>query len=391
MSKRIVFAIIAIATALSVSSCFFKPNPPDEKRYGKVFIIYNGGFNNLTSFLLEDIDDLASGNVPEKDGQDALFVLSHTANYGYSQPTHPVLIKVYKDPVTEKAVRDTVFRYDRLLCELSPDFFHEALDWVRRNYAADSYGLLFSSHGSGWLPANRKADGPLAVKPQSIGMYVDNPSTTNEGIELDIRDLAAALPMKFDWIIFDACYMGCVEVAYEMKDKCDKLIMSPAEILTAGFEYKNMAGHIFVPGAPDLTAICRDFMQQNNYATVSLVDCSKLDGLAETVASLADKYRSELKNLNTFKVQRYYRQDAYRYLWDLEDIFLQAGASPQDMQELRSAIGSSLLFMQHSKQMFGLWLERCCGYSMYIPGKGDQRIEDYYKTLSWNRAVHLVE
>ena len=391
MSKRFVLAICAVAASLSVSSCIFKPQHPEEKHYRRVFIVYNGGYNNLAGYLREDIDDLTSGEIPEKDGQDALFVFSHTADKGYSDPTAPVLIKLYRDPSSGEAVRDTVFRYDRLICDISTDCLREVLDWIRRNYPADSYGMLISSHGSGWIPAGRTADGPIAAAPQSVGIYVDNPSNPNEGIEFDIKDLAAALPMHFEWFIFDACYMGCVEVAYEMKDKCDKLIMSPAEILTAGFEYRNMAGHVFAPGKPDLTAICKDLMQQNNYATVSLVDCSKLDMLAGTVSSLAVKYRNELKKLDSSRVQRYYRQSAYRYLWDLKDIFYQAGADAQDIQELQDALDGTLLFTRSSKQMFELRLARCCGYSMYIPGTGDQRIESYYKALAWNEAVHLVE
>ena len=51
---------------------------------------------------------------------------------------------------------------------------------------------------------------------------------------IEIADLPGAIPMHLDFIIMDACLMGCVEVAYELRDKCDILIFSPTEILSSG-------------------------------------------------------------------------------------------------------------------------------------------------------------
>ena len=58
--------------------------------------------------------------------------------------------------------------------------------------------------------------------------------------ETDIREIADLLPFKLDYIIFDACFMGGVEVAYQFKDKCRYMCFSQTEILSDGMDYTTM-------------------------------------------------------------------------------------------------------------------------------------------------------
>ena len=63
---------------------------------------------------------------------------------------------------------------------------------------------------------------------------------------MDIIELAETLsPYHFDFILFDACYMGTIEVAYELKDVCDYIICSPTEILSDGFPYNKIVNKLF--------------------------------------------------------------------------------------------------------------------------------------------------
>lgn len=81
------------------------------------------------------------------------------------------------------------------------------------------------SHGRAWLPKdglnpNTKSQ-IYDLKLQSI--FNGLPATKNYGQdindEIDIRDLANAIPIKFDFLIFDACFMGSIEVAAEMQGR----------------------------------------------------------------------------------------------------------------------------------------------------------------------------
>ena len=65
------------------------------------------------------------------------------------------------------------------------------------HYPADSYGVVFWSHGDGWLPYNN---------PSTRWWGQD---TGNGDNRMNIPDLNEALSVAphFDFILFDACYM----------------------------------------------------------------------------------------------------------------------------------------------------------------------------------------
>ena len=78
----------------------------------KVMILYSAGFNSLSRYLKEDIDDLCEGWLPrERKSDDVILVYSHQpAKHGqYSEMTQPVLFRIYSQ-ADGTAVRDTLTR-----------------------------------------------------------------------------------------------------------------------------------------------------------------------------------------------------------------------------------------------------------------------------------------
>ncbi len=73
---------------------------------------------------------------------------------------------------------------------------------------------------------------------------------------MEISDFAAALgDCHFDFIVFEACFMAGVEVAWELREKTDYVVASAAEILSPGFTdiYGELRDCLFLP-QPDLPA-----------------------------------------------------------------------------------------------------------------------------------------
>lgn len=68
---------------------------------------------------------------------------------------------------------------------------------------------------------------------------------------MNIEDLKLVLQNAphFDFIMFDACFMQSVEVAYELRDCCDYYIGFPAENPGPGAAYDRMFPFIFQKGA----------------------------------------------------------------------------------------------------------------------------------------------
>ena len=381
--------------------------------------MYSAAFSNLSSNIAEDENDLCGGAIPAAGSSDVLLVYSHHLDRtGDSNiPTNPVLVRVYKD-LQGKQRRDTLTVYPDTDVSASAEVFHKVLCEVKDKFPASSYGLLFTSHAKGWLPVGFNDSYPeydvwgapmlraFSLNHRSPERVV-YPLTKCLGIEygkntgIDIRDLADAIPMKLDFFLMDACLMGCVEVAYEIKDKCKYLVFSPTEILSNGFMYYSMAGHLMNTPTPDLKRICEEYYEFYNAqsgvyksATITMVDCSKIDALAQVCKDIVSSHRDGLDAINRNDVQPYFYynySDTLPWFYDLRDVMEKAGATVQELSLLDAALDECLMYKASTETFFDLKLERVCGMSMYLPYPNKLELNNYYKTLSWNKATGLIQ
>lgn len=189
---------------------------------------------------------------------------------------------------------------------------------------ASRYGMVVGCHGLAWVPVQgqrnarkrlgsqeRIDEGDNLYKEEKIdkeGLYkeeridkegddlmhfeVQGPVTTRfiggtypeTQIETtDLADTMADAGLHTEYILFDACYMSSVEVAYELKDVTHYLIASPTEVLSYGFPYITMGKHLL--GTPNYKGIVDSFISFYSsyylpYGTVAVTDCTQLDALA---------------------------------------------------------------------------------------------------------------
>lgn len=191
---------------------------------------------------------------------------------------------------------------------------------------ASRYGMVVGCHGLAWVPVQgqrsaRKRLGSQErideednlYKEEKIdkeGLYkeerinkegepndlmhfeVQGPVTTRfiggtyPETQIETTDLAEAMAdagFHTEYILFDACYMSSVEVAYELKDVTHYLIASPTEVISYGFPYITMGKHLL--GTPNYKGIVDSFISFYSsynlpYGTVAVTDCTQLDALA---------------------------------------------------------------------------------------------------------------
>lgn len=419
-------------SCLCVAGCdlctFEKPKKDDS--WSKVMILYSAGFNSLSDDLKEDIGDLRDGFLPGEKDRNALIVVSHcTKSYSaYQYPTSPQVIRMYKDR-KGNAVMDTLKTYaqDKLLTV--PSVMEEILTYVRDNFKSEHYGMVLSSHGTGWLPSgyysdpksssssrtSRKSAAPRvpggagvpyveevlpgpAVKSFGQELYQPTSSTSSRvSFEMEITDMARSIPMHLDYILFDVCLMGGVEVAYELKDVCDKIGFAQTEILSEGFDYKNLALRLLSPKTPSPIDVCSDFFnyymaQSGDYqsATISMIDCTRLDALASVCKDIFTAHRSDLAEINPSSVQRYFRFDKH-WFYDMQDILAKAGMTSSESARLDQALSSCVLYKANTPKFIGIDIKVHSGLSMYLPCNGSDYLDTFYRTLAWNRATGLVE
>ena len=208
------------------------PDPPvDGKRTVLVYMAADNSINPLASFTDGDLEELKAGMASIDNTSDMHLLV-------YIDTGFPRLIEIENKGGT--VVETIVKEYeDRNSCgvaetqEVFNDVFGNSL------YKAESYGLIYWSHGEGWIPT-----------PLPSTRWIGN-DKTGGGHYMNIEDLKLVLQNAphFDFIMFDACFMQSVEVAYELRDCCDYYIGFPAENPGPGAAYDRMFPFIFQKGA----------------------------------------------------------------------------------------------------------------------------------------------
>lgn len=442
----ILAAVVALTTA--VVSCTpdwmeeMVPTPYDtDQQHGpmpnrdistdsrKVMLLYSAGHNSLSSYLKSDIEELCTGWTPKnRRSDDVILVYSHlTSRAGdYKTKTSPVLFRLYSNESNE-VVRDTLVVYGEDVISSSARQLSSVLSYVRDEFPARSYGLVFSSHATGYLPSGFYAkpdsytftSAKMFLQGQKRGWslspvpYVEPEQTPglpavksigqdvvgSQSYEITVQDFAEAIPMKLDYILFDACLMGGVEVAYELAGKCDVVGFSQAEVLAEGFNYSTLASHLLGnKPASDPVSVCSDYFDQYisqsgvyQSATISIVDCNRLAPLTELCGELFDRYHENIVKIAPGKVQRFYRS-SHHWFYDLESILVNAGINDSELQELHDALDECIVYKGATPNFMNEFaISTFSGLSMYLPSHGHTELDKFYRTLKWNEATGLVK
>ena len=419
MSLRIKYRmVLALALSLAAVGCSkgdFDPIPGSSERGGSssrgpveqqrhVVIMVSGGHNSLSNYLSEDLEDIAAGYVPvgTAASTNALVILSRLPVNYLSTTSAPVLYRMYKD-AQGTVVRDTLRRFTKEDRLFGGDILHEALLTVRDRLPAKSYGMVVSSHASGWVPPGYY-ESPSTYERRGKGlMSIGQDKDDNVSVEMDLCDFASALPFTLDYTILDCCLSGGVEVAWQLRGKSSLVAFTQTETMADGFDYKTLMARLLAEPTPNPRGVCEDFYNYymaksgvNQSATISLVDTRKMDNLALVCAQLFDAYRAQINGLNGSAVQGFFRYDRH-YFYDLQDILVKAGITSVAQETLQNALDECILYKAAtpwfmSGTMYGFEISNYCGLSMYLPSMGTAYLNNYYTThIAWNEATKLVE
>ncbi|MDD3034156.1 MAG: clostripain-related cysteine peptidase [Bacteroidales bacterium] len=383
--KRSLFLFTLFALVI-LHSC--SKNDLTDDGYNRVVIVYFAANNNLSSYAESNIESLSEGYLPEEDSDDILLVYSHT------EKNLPVLLRMYKDQ-SGTVVQDVVSNYEEQN-STTPEVLESVLDKVKAIFPAKEYGLILWSHGTGWLPEDYYENSnqygvqfpdPYAHMVKSFG-YED-------GVEMDIKDLCNAIPYHLSFVIFDCCLMGGIEVAYEIKDKCDYIVASPAEILATGFPYDRIIEPLFAKKA-DLEEVCERYYDFYNSqsgvyrsATIALYNTSKLDALAAVCRKIFAANREQIATLQTNLIQGYFRLNKH-WFYDLED-FVAQFASVADLDELSNSLSQVVTAKFYTPIFLDLTISNSSGISTYVPSNGSTYLDNYYKSYKWNTATQMIK
>jgi len=298
---RYLLPLLVAAFWFSAQSCCEKPEP--EPQIQLSVLIYIAADNSLGRWGDDytNIEQLKQGFLPSNGN----IVIYHDA---YDAP--PRLFRLVKG--TDGAIEEELITQYPEENSADPQVLARSLNLMRERFPANEYGLILWSHGTGWLPKGEYGKYlTSANKYSSSGimplMASDRPRVKSFGEDgssvMEIEAMAAAIPYRLSFIIFDACLMGGIEVAYAMRHTTDYIVASPTEIITDGFPYNQIMQPLFEQ-TPNLKAVCNAFYNYYNdksgswkSATIALYHTEGLSSIANTVRSIFDAHRETLNAL----------------------------------------------------------------------------------------------
>ncbi len=376
---------LAVMVPVLMASCLETDKADDI--YRRTVLVYIGADNNLYHIANSNIYSM-NGSLRNVDDNTNLIVFVDRKTSDTTSTTN--LLRIHEGNI------DTVAKYPNR-DSTDPMVMREVIDYVHQKYPSESYGLVLWSHGTGWLPTaqlhyvapnmnyaqsrdgmERRTFSPYAETPDTKAfLWEDRKGQKPSYSCMDLDGLKEAIPEGiFDYIAFDACYMGCVEVLYALRNKADYIISSCYEIVSYGFPY-HMVTNYLTNGK--LRDICREFYDYYNsmrgweqMGGISLVKTSGLDSLARCFSKVIDEYRDTIQVMDTEPIQLFDRFNNHVF-YDLEDVVDKLDVDRKYLTEFRLQLEKCVEYKVSTDYIFPgdkldeIKVNTYCGLSVYIP------------------------
>lgn len=350
-----IISVTLMASLLLLSSCLEEMADGTPEKVNRTVLFYMAGDNDLSEETQQKIDALCAAW--KVTGDNHLLVFRDDADNA------PQLLEI-KAGTDGKGVVEVVETYEEEN-SASAKVFGAVLTDVVLRYPAMDYGLIWFSHGSGWLPSQTFAT------PRSVGMDGRD--------EMELQDFAAAIPEgQFSFIVFESCLMAGAEVAYELIGKTEVMLASGTEIVSPGFMplYDKLLDCLYrkTPALEEFAAGYYEYYNslQGDYrsATVSIIRPSALEPLKGLLES-AEGNVEHWEWLDRSNLQHFDRRKSDYLFYDLEGYIRRIG-SQEDLNKLAGILDAAVVykaateaFMPDSK--YGFTISSYCGLTIYIP------------------------
>jgi len=270
-----------------------------------------------------------------------------------------------------------------------------------------NYGLVLWGHGSGWL----MNDEIKCVRSRAFGVDYGN---GDNGAWMNIPTMAEILKgmphLKF--IMADCCNFMCMEVLYELRNVCDYIIGSPAEIPGQGAPYDQIVPDMFADGRFYTGIIDKYYQSVYGHLPLTAVQTNRMEQLAQATRQAMQAVQDNLSGeyADMTGLIHYYHTDKrddfypeYNIFYDAGDFFL-AHAPQEVYQQWKQALDKAIVDHRNATRWatdkrwqmkytdFTVTDEKMHGVTMFVeqdPNKGTygQWNEDIQQT-AWYSAVN---
>lgn len=389
--KKFIVYILSIICLFSLSSCnkseVVNPEPPVEENQ-HTLLVYMPWSTNLLSAFYQNIEDLMKAiNQVGLQNQKVLIFLadSHVTAKLYevekstdAETVGDVYVYREKKNYNFTAPSDGTPEYTtvRGLTTILSDMITMA--------PAKKYSMIVGCHGSGWMPVSRAATRSFGG---TSNVYQTEISSLREAIQ--------SMNKKFEYILFDDCYMANVEVAYELKDVTDYLIASTCEIMSYGMPYHTMGRYLL--GNPDYAKVCSEFFKfyssyTSPYGTISVASTKMMDNVAKEMRNLNQKYTFDVSNLDNIQ----YLDGYYPHIFfDMGDYVTNLTNDQQASAQLMNYLQLAVPYKSNTTRFFSALsgrrtdIDAYSGLTISDPSENKSDINQAKKeSTSWWKATH---
>ncbi|MDC7226398.1 MAG: clostripain-related cysteine peptidase [Spirochaetales bacterium] len=281
------------------------------------FMIYLDGDNNLDSYSVTDFNEMKAGVLVSENTNMNIIVLydrwASGSGWSVSEDSEGGLdsgARLYKVNSTE-TIRlypeyDTIVLPSGTETELNmgdPEVLSDFISYCATEHEADHYALILWNHGAG-------ARSILSEEPVSRQICSDDDTGSGSGTDIlymnevqqAIADAVAGVPISggLDLVGVDACLMGTVEVAYELRNLTYVYAASMNSEGAAGWDYEDLFGRMkddqTGTSAEELGKLIvssfKDTADTSITPTMSAVSTEHMEYLKDSIDSLAVAFYS---------------------------------------------------------------------------------------------------
>jgi Clostripain family len=358
-----IFACLLIFSACSKDSDDLEPDTNISKQ---TLIFYIQSNNNLYSALWGNIAEMAVINRSHDNNNVLVFIDSEQGSRPNSEGEIKTTPKNQLLLIEGNGIITPVEGFADQFKDKDPSSvttFKEVLEYCTSHFKAQKYGLMMSSHGNGWFPFDTKVIGGNDI--------------TNRYMEID--QIAAALPVKFEYIGFDACLMNDIETVYEFHDKANYIIGSVISVPGTGFDYSTSLLYL-LNGYYETVCdkLVTEYRVQGYEIALTVTEAAKLPALASKMKQLLTDYPCqiesayELSQLPTYENELTYVDFAvFASCYFKNETAINDLMKPLDAA--RYYTNASFLTQEQ--------MENYSGYSIWVPNFKKYSMDNYVKRL----------
>ena len=427
MTRKKLFTlfICLLSLASSFTSCSDEAFDVDtvNKQTILVFYPWTGSTNNtgLKDFLSNNVDSICQGIIDKKGLTNSRVLLFFSEKYNES-----TLYDLQYDE-TSKTVKKVALKTFNGNDYCTAEGFANVLNEVKQNAEALNYALIIGAHGCGWTYSSDWVNYPHNARPNLGKGKIVSSNASNDsfsGIQygndpnkpltrffgsvslsdnaIDISTLAEGIKqsgIKMQYILFDACYMGNVETAYELKDATNYLISSSSEVMGIGVPYRTIWSYLnsATPSYSGIVSGIVNFYKTTDvpYCNMAAIDCRQMDGLASVMKEINSKYTlsstvplDSIQPLDGFSPNLFY--DMSVYVDSLHPSgYIKDQYSAQMKLVVKAEAHTDEAYTALSGGVYGssFKVKNYCGLSISDPSQHSVAIKGREKT-GWWKATH---